>query len=86
MGAIIAFIVGFVVGATSVVVFSVVLFEGANQVTETNDIGKWIMDENSLYEIRFLCSECGESIKVPTSMFKPIWKYCPVSGNRKEEL
>lgn len=47
--------------------------------------GKWMPDNNSLYETRFICSECKESEVVPTTGFtkyKPIWDYCPNCGAR----
>ena len=45
--------------------------------------GKWLPDNNSLYEMRFVCSECHESEVVPTigfTKYKPIWDFCPNCG------
>ena len=45
--------------------------------------GKWLPDNNSVYEMRFVCSECNESQVVPTTGFtkyKPIWDFCPNCG------
>jgi len=45
--------------------------------------GKWLPDNNSVYEMRFVCSECNESQVVPTTGFtkyKPIWNFCPNCG------
>lgn len=45
--------------------------------------GKWLPDNNSLYEMRFVCSECHESEVVPTigfTKYKPIWGFCPNCG------
>ena len=45
--------------------------------------GRWIPDNNSVYETRFVCSLCRESQDVPTIGFTkyiPIWDYCPNCG------
>lgn len=45
--------------------------------------GQWLPDNNSLYEMRFVCSECHESEVVPTigfTKYKPIWDFCPNCG------
>jgi len=50
--------------------------------------GKWLPDNNSVYEMRFVCSECKESQVVPTigfTKYKPIWDFCPYCGARMEE-
>ena len=41
---------------------------------------EWLPDNNCVYEIRFVCSECKESVKVPTVYYKPIYEYCPWCG------
>ena len=49
--------------------------------------GKWLPDNNSVYEMRFVCSECKESQVVPTigfTKYKPIWDFCPNCGARME--
>lgn len=49
--------------------------------------GKWLPDNNSVYEMRFVCSECKESQVVPTigfTKYKPIWDFCPYCGARME--
>lgn len=49
--------------------------------------GRWLPDNNSVYEMRFVCSECHESEVVPTigfTKYKPIWDYCPNCGARME--
>lgn len=49
--------------------------------------GRWIPDNNNMYEMRFICSECKESQVVPTIGFikyKPLWDYCPNCGARME--
>lgn len=46
--------------------------------------GKWLPDNNAIYETRFVCSNCHESQVVPTIGFrryKPIWDYCPMCGS-----
>ena len=46
--------------------------------------GKWLPDNNSVYEMRFICSECKESEVVPTigfTKYKPIWDFCPNCGS-----
>jgi len=46
--------------------------------------GKWLPDNNSVYEMRFVCSECKESQVVPTigfTKYKPIWDFCPNCGS-----
>ncbi len=46
--------------------------------------GMWLPDNNSVYEMRFICSECKESQVVPTigfTKYKPIWDYCPNCGS-----
>ena len=55
----------------------------ASQPTIEPRKGKWLPDNNSVYEMRFVCSECNESQVVPTTGFtkyKPIWNFCPNSG------
>lgn len=45
--------------------------------------GRWLPDNNSVYEMRFICSECKRSQVVPTIGFikyKPIWDFCPNCG------
>ena len=47
--------------------------------------GRWLPDNNSVYEMRFICSECKESHVVPTigfTTYKPIWDFCPNCGAR----
>ena len=49
--------------------------------------GRWLPDNNSVYEMRFVCSECKESQVVPTigfTKYKPIWDFCPYCGARME--
>ena len=55
--------------------------------TEERKKGKWLLDNKSVYEMRFVCSECHESEVVPTigfTTYKPIWDYCPNCGARME--
>ena len=55
----------------------------AQQPTIKPRKGKWLPDNNSVYEMRFVCSECNESQVVPTTGFtkyKPIWNFCPNCG------
>lgn len=50
--------------------------------------GKWLPDNNSVYEMRFVCSECHESEVVPTigfTKYKPIWDFCPYCGADMED-
>ena len=57
--------------------------EIANLPTIEPRKGKWLPDNNSVYEMRFVCSECNESQVVPTTGFtkyKPIWNFCPNCG------
>ena len=45
--------------------------------------GRWLPDNNSAYEMRFVCSVCKESEVVPTigfTKYKPIWDFCPNCG------
>lgn len=45
--------------------------------------GMWLPDNNSPYEIRFVCSCCKESEVVPTIGFTkyiPLWDFCPNCG------
>jgi len=45
--------------------------------------GKWLPDNNSPYEMRFVCSECKTSEVVPTigfTKYEPIWDFCPNCG------
>lgn len=46
--------------------------------------GKWLPDNNNIYEVRFICSECKKSEAVPTIMYKPAWDYCPNCGKKME--
>lgn len=49
--------------------------------------GKWLPDNNSLYEMRFVCSECKTSEVVPTigfTKYEPIWDFCPNCGAKME--
>lgn len=54
---------------------------------EERKTGKWLPDNNSVYEMRFICSECRESQVVPTigfTKYKPIWDFCPNCGAMME--
>lgn len=54
---------------------------------EERKTGKWLPDNNSVYKMRFICSECRESQVVPTTGFtkyKPIWDFCPLCGAKME--
>ena len=45
--------------------------------------GEWLPDNNSAYEMRFVCSCCKESEVVPTigfTKYKPLWDFCPNCG------
>lgn len=45
--------------------------------------GKWLPDNNSVYEMRFVCSECKTAEVVPTigfTKYEPIWDFCPNCG------
>ena len=49
--------------------------------------GRWLPDNNSAYEMRFVCSVCKESEVVPTigfTKYKPIWYFCPNCGAKME--
>lgn len=67
----------------------IVLVDVAPTIEERKK-GKWIPDNNSVYEMRFICSECKESQVVPTigfTKYSPIWDFCPLCGsdNRGEQ-
>lgn len=50
--------------------------------------GKWLLDNKSVYEKRFACSECHESEVVPTigfTKYEPIWDFCPNCGAEMTE-
>ena len=50
--------------------------------------GRWLPDNNSVYEMRFICSECKESHVVPTigfTTYKPIWDFCPNCGAKMNQ-
>jgi len=50
--------------------------------------GKWLPDNNSPYEMRFVCSECKTSEVVPTigfTKYEPIWDFCPNCGAEMTE-
>ena len=54
---------------------------------EAERLGRWLPDNNSVYEMRFICSECKESQVVPTigfTKYKPLWDYCPICGARMD--
>lgn len=56
-------------------------FSTAKEVPQRT--GRWLPDNNSVYEMRFVCSECKESQVVPTigfTKYKPIWDFCPNCG------
>lgn len=49
--------------------------------------GRWLPDNNFVYEMRFVCSVCKESEVVPTigfTKYKPIWDFCPNCGAKME--
>lgn len=59
----------------------------AQPTIEERKTGKWLPDNNSVYEMRFVCSECKESQVVPTigfTKYNPIWDFCPLCGARME--
>lgn len=59
------------------------LLQNAPTIEPERKKGKWIPDNNSVYEMRFVCSECKESQVVPTigfTKYKPIWDFCPNCG------
>lgn len=60
-----------------------------NQPTiEPQRTGRWLPDNNSVYEMRFVCSECKTSEIVPTigfTKYKPIWDFCPNCGAEMTE-
>lgn len=72
-------------------VMDIVFYRGYNSngdfITRTEDSIKrkesWIPDNNSTYEMRFICSSCKRSEVVPTIGFtkcKPLWNFCPFCG------
>lgn len=52
----------------------------AQPTIEERKTGKWLPDNTSMYEIRFVCSNCKESQVVPTIGYKPKWDWCPNCG------
>ena len=45
--------------------------------------GRWLPDNTCVYETRFICSSCNESMVIPTigfTKYKPIWDFCPNCG------
>ena len=59
------------------------LMEDAPTIEPERKKGKWLPDNNSLYEMRFVCSECKTSEVVPTigfTKYEPIWDFCPNCG------
>lgn len=42
--------------------------------------GRWLLDNNCYYEIRYMCSECKLPFHVETIMMKPSWRFCPNCG------
>ena len=59
------------------------MLENAPTIEPERKNGKWLPDNNSLYEMRFVCSECHESEVVPTigfTKYTPIWDFCPNCG------
>lgn len=64
------------------------MIENAPTIEPERKKGKWLPDNNSLYEMRFVCSECHESEVVPTigfTKYKPIWDFCPNCGAEMTE-
>lgn len=73
-------------------VMNIVFYRGydsnGNFITRTEDFiqkrEQWILDSNSTYEMRFICSNCKRSEIVPTIGFvecKPLWNFCPFCGS-----
>lgn len=64
------------------------MIENAPTIEPQRKKGKWLPDNNSIYEMRFVCSECHESEVVPTigfTKYKPIWGFCPNCGAEMTE-
>lgn len=58
-------------------------FEEGKASAQPERTGRWLPDNNSVYEMRFVCSECKESQVVPTigfTKYEPIWDFCPLCG------
>lgn len=47
--------------------------------------GSWVMDDDSVRQIQYICTSCGVSQRVDTANYKPTWKYCPLCGSYNEK-